>query len=160
MNITQKFLTATALGVALTGCSSMGGMGLPQYGSIDAGTRMQNTQVSPSGIRYHGDGTPVRVHYNACQMLDREIRNTSSSNATQRAINQGTGSVAGAISRRNGSAKDAILGALGGVAVGIVGDQAARAVNSPRIASLEADCNQQRAAEQHERNLRSQPRYR
>lgn len=138
----------------------MGGMGLPSYGSVDAGTRTQNTQVSPNGVRYHADGSPVRVHYNACQMLQREINNTASGNATQRTINQGVGAVSGAVIRGNNNVMNTIIGAISGIGIGIAGDQAARAVNSPRIAALEADCNQQRVSEEYERNRRSQPQYR
>ncbi|MCM2343497.1 MAG: hypothetical protein NDJ24_02960 [Alphaproteobacteria bacterium] len=148
MDITKRFLAVTALvgSAALTGCASTGGMGLPEYRSVDAGQRTANTQVSSSGIRYHADGAPVQVNYQACQALNREIRASTSGNATNRAINQGTGTI-GAAARRGskGNIGEVAIGAVLGVGVGILGDQATRAINGPRIETLEADCNQEKA---------------
>ncbi|QQG35279.1 MAG: hypothetical protein HYS17_06865 [Micavibrio aeruginosavorus] len=151
MNIAKRFLAASALAgsALLTGCASTGSMGLPDYRSVDAGERTANTEVSATGIRYNVDGSPVRVNYQACQALTREINNTNSGNATQRAINQGTGTIGSAVRRGSkGNVGEVALGAVLGVGVGILGDQATRAINSPRIKTLEADCNQQRAFEQ------------
>lgn len=148
MDIAKRFLAATALvgAAALTGCASTGGMGLPEYRSVDAGQRTENTQVAGNGIRYHADGSPVRVNYQACQALNREIRATSSGNATNRAINQGTGAVGSAVRRGSkGNVGEVAIGAVLGVGVGILGDQATRAINGPRIETLEADCNQEQA---------------
>jgi hypothetical protein len=144
MNCSKKFLAATALAGAalLQGCATTG---LPEYRSVDAGTRTQNTQTDPAGVRYHQTGEPVAVNYRACQALNTEIRAATSGNATNRAINQGTGAVGASINRGAKNIGDTIIGAIGGVVVGLAGDQATRAINTPRIRQLEADCNQENA---------------
>lgn len=148
MNVTQRLLTATTLAATFltAGCASMGGAGLPDYNSTDAGTRTaaNQTYVGPNGIRFYQDGTPVAVNYKACQMLNREVRAGTSGNSTNRAINAGVGAVSTAVVKKKGNVGDAIAGALGGVLVGIAGDQASRAINEPRVENLEADCNQEK----------------
>ena len=144
MNCSKRFMAATAIAGAtlLQGCATT--MGLPEYRSVDAGTRTQNTQADPTGIRYHQTGEPVAVNYRACQALTREINNTNSGNATNRSINQAAGAV-GASIRRGAKTGDTLIGALGGIGVSMLGDQATRAINTPRIRQLEADCNQENA---------------
>lgn len=149
MNATKKFLAATALAVAgamTTGCASVGGAGLPDYNSTNAGTRTSNNNsyVGANGIRFYQDGTPIAVNYKACAALNKEVRSGTSGRSIDRAINQGTGSVASTIRKKNGDVKDAVIGGAAGILLGIGGDILSRTINEPRVENLEADCNQEK----------------
>lgn len=146
MTVSTRFLKASASIVTLAFAAGCATTGLPQYRSVDAGTRTANTDVTPVGIRVNQDGTPVRINYDACRALQKEIQAMTSGNATTRAINQGTGAVAAGVRKGSKSIGEVIAGAAAGIGVSIAGDQAVRAINGPRIAVLEADCNQQKVS--------------
>ena len=147
MTISTRFLKASASVATLAFAAGCATTGLPQYRSVDAGTRTANTEVTPTGVRVNPDSTPVRINYDACSALKKEIKAMTSGNATTRAINQGTGAVAAGARKGSKNIGEVIVGAAAGIGVSIAGDQAVRAINSPRIAALEADCNQQKVSE-------------
>lgn len=153
MTVSTRFLKASASITALALAAGCATTGLPNYGSVEAGERTADAEATPAGVRVHADGTPVRINYNACQALQKEMNAMTSGNATTRAINQGTGAIAGSARKGGNNIGNVIAGAVAGIGVSIAGDQAVRAANGPRVAKLEADCNQQKISTAYEKDL-------
>lgn len=151
-NLAQQFKnSASAVTLALaaaftTGCASTA---LPTYNSVDAGTRTANTAVTPEGIRYHANGAPVQVHYNACRDLNQATRQLNNNRTVQRSIDNATRTAGRQLSntRKNFDLGDVLRGAGATIGAAIAGNEANKAIQSPHIKRLEADCNQQRAYE-------------
>ncbi len=150
MALSSRFLKASASMAALAlaaGCATTNP--LPEYRSVDAGTRTAGTPTDTQGVRYYPNGEPVDVQYNACRDLKTATRNVNNNRTVERSIDQGSrniGRSAGTQRGRN-NIGDVITGAVAGVGAAIAGQQINNAIKTPQIARLEADCNQQEARE-------------
>ena len=151
MALTQRFLTVASSSVAalaLSGClaTTGGNTALPEYRSVDAGTRTAGTPTDTQGARYYPNGEPVGINYNACRDLQTATRNVNNNRTVERSIDQGARNVGRAANTQRGRSNigDIITGAAAGVGAAIAGQQINNALKTPQIARLEADCQQQK----------------
>ncbi|HEY0901476.1 MAG TPA: hypothetical protein VGD95_05075 [Micavibrio sp.] len=148
MSITTRFLKATtsaAVLAAAAGCATT--TGLPEYRSVDAGTRTFGTPVDTQGVRSYQNGAPVAVHYNACRDLQTATRQVNNNRSVERSIDQASRKIGSAAGNRRSNLGSIISGSIAGVGAAIAGNEANKALKTPQISQLEADCNQQRAYE-------------
>lgn len=161
MALSARFLKASASMAALAlaaGCATTNP--LPEYRSVDAGTRTAGTPTDTQGVRYYPNGEPVSVHYNACRDLQAAARNANNDRTVERSIDQGARNVGRAAGNTRGrnNIGDVITGAVAGVGAAIFGQQVNNALKTPQIAQLEADCNQQQARQAWEKEQRDAAR--
>lgn len=148
MSLSTRFLKASASIAALAlaaGCATTNP--LPEYRSVDAGTRTAGTPTDKQGVRYYPNGEPVAVNYNACRDLNTATRNVNNNRTVERSIDQGSRTVGRAAGTQRGrdNISSIITGAVAGVGAAIAGEKINNALKTPQIAQLEADCNQQEA---------------
>lgn len=161
MSLSARFLKASASIAALAlaaGCATTNP--LPEYRSVDAGTRTAGTPTDTQGVRYYPNGEPVSVHYNACRDLKTATRNVNNNRTVERSIDQGARNVGRAAGSTRGrtSIGDVVTGAVAGVGAAIAGQQINNALKTPQIAQLEADCNQQQVREAWEKEQKAAAR--
>ncbi len=140
-----KASTSVAAVALAAGCATTNP--LPEYRSVDAGTRTAGTPTDTQGVRYYPNGEPVAINYNACRDLQTATRSVNNNRTVERSIDQGSrnvGRAAGSTRGRN-NIGDTITGAIAGVSAAIAGQQINNALKTPQIARLEADCQQQEA---------------
>lgn len=158
MALATRFLKATTSAVVLAAAAGCATTGLPEYRSVDAGTRTAGTPTDTQGVRYYPNGEPVAVHYNACRDLQTAARQMNNNRAVESSVNQASRRIGNSAGNRRNNLGDVITGAVAGVGAAIAGDQVNKAIRTPQIQQLEADCNQQRAREDWSRSQTSRGR--
>ena len=147
MSLTLRFLKATASAAVLAVAAGCATTGLPEYNSKDANTRTSGTPTDTQGVRYHQNGAPVSVHYNACRDLQAATRQVTANRNVEQSVTQASRRIGNAAGNRRTNISDVVGGAIAGVGAAIVGGEVNKALRTPQITQLEADCNQQRAFE-------------